>query len=70
MSDWRCPHGRIHINGGDGRDYYKNLNQYGKDTAYQVFIDGTVHCAVCTELNTQKLMAVVELKEKLRLALS
>ena len=69
MSDWRCPHGRIHINGKGGLSYYENLNQYGNDPAYRLFLDGTVHCATCTELNAQRMMAASDVMRALRMAL-
>jgi hypothetical protein len=65
MNEYRCPHGRIHINGGDLLSYHERLDEWGNKAGYRLFIDGTVQCSDCTAIDTDKLAAGIQLRNEL-----
>jgi hypothetical protein len=66
MSEYRCPHGRIHINGDGLLSYHERLNEWGNKPGYDLFIDGTVQCSECLQHNTDKLAAQIQLSDLIR----
>jgi hypothetical protein len=65
MNEYRCPHGRIHINGGDLLSYHERLDEWGNKPGYRLFIDGTVQCSDCTAVDADKLAAGIQLRNEL-----
>ena len=65
MNEYRCPHGRIHINGGDLLSYHERLDEWGNKPGHRLFIDGTVQCSDCTAIDTDKLAAGIQLRNEL-----
>ena len=66
MGEYRCPHGRMHINGQGIFDYHEKQAEWGNKPGYELFLDGTVQCSECTEKNADKLAAEIQLGDLLR----
>jgi|GEM_PF-4192703 hypothetical protein len=66
MSEYRCPHGRMHINGAGLLSYHERQSEWGNKPGYELFLDGTVQCSDCIRDNTDKLAAEIRLGDMLR----
>ncbi len=65
MSEYRCPHGRMHINGQGLLDYHEKQAEWGNKPGYELFLDGTVQCSDCTQEKADKLAAEIQLRDLL-----